>query len=196
LRHDYVNTINSPVDALDMEEVKRLVEDQMAEGRGTIESEGVAVEDLRYVHDADMQFQGQSHILTVPIPGPEVTREELRALFEKAYWERFAVELPEIRPVLVNLHTAVIGRRAHADLSALAATGANGEPKAAATRRVWFEGGWMDTPIYRRTDIGPGARINGPAIVEQMDTTIVIEPGCRAEADSYGNLIVDVLDHV
>ncbi|MEN8195684.1 MAG: hydantoinase/oxoprolinase family protein [Pseudomonadota bacterium] len=192
LRHDYVNTINMPVDALDMGEVKRLIEQQMAEGRETIEGEGIEVEDLRYVHDADMQFQGQSHILTVPIPGPKVTREELRALFETAYWERFAVELPEIRPVLVNLHTAVIGKRAQADVSTLAASGAEGAPQPTVTRRVWFAQGWMDTPIYRRADIGPGTKIDGPAIVEQMDTTIVIEPGCQAEADGMGNLIVTV----
>jgi N-methylhydantoinase A len=192
LRHDYVNTINMPVDVLDMDEVKRLIEQQMAEGRETIESEGVEVENLRNVHDADMQFQGQSHILTAPIPGPEVTREELRALFETAYWDRFAVELPEIRPVLVNLHTAVIGKRAQADVSVLAAGGADGAPQPTATRRVWFAQGWMDTPIYRRAGIGPGTKIGGPAIVEQMDTTIVIEPGCRAEADKIGNLVLGV----
>ena len=190
LRHDYVNTINMPVDALDMDEVKRLIETQMAEGRETIEGEGIEVEDLRYVHDADMQFQGQSHIMTVPIPGPEVTREELHTLFERAYWDRFAVELPEIRPVLVNLHSAVIGKRAQADVSALAPGAAEGPPKATATRRVWFAQGWLDTPIYRRSDIGVGALVDGPAIVEQMDTTIVIEPGCQADADDMGNLVV------
>jgi N-methylhydantoinase A len=192
LRHDYVNTINMPVDALDMDEVKQLIAAQMEKGRETIEGEGVKVEDLRYVHDADMQFQGQSHIMTVSIPGPDVTREELRTLFEAAYWERFAVELPEIRPVLVNLHSAVIGKRAQADVSALAASGGGARPESTATRRVWFAQGWQDTPIYRRADIGAGALIEGPAIVEQMDTTIVIEPGCAAEADELGNLIVSV----
>jgi N-methylhydantoinase A len=192
LRHDYVNTINMPVDALDMDEVKQLIAAQMEKGRETIEGEGVKVEDLRYVHDADMQFQGQSHIMTVSIPGPDVTREELRTLFEAAYWERFAVELPEIRPVLVNLHSAVIGKRAQADVSALAASGGGARPESTATRRVWFAQGRQDTPIYRRADIGAGALIEGPAIVEQMDTTIVIEPGCAAEADELGNLIVSV----
>jgi N-methylhydantoinase A len=192
LRHDYVNTINMPVDALDMDEVKSLVEEQMREGRETIAHEGVAVEDLHFVHDADMQFLGQSHILTVPIPGPGVTRDELRDLFEKAYWERFAVELPEIRPVLVNLHTAAIGRRPQADIAAMAPGGANGPPEATATRHIWFAQGWQDTPIYRRTDFGPGASVEGPAILEQMDTTIVIEPGCVAQADALGNLVVSV----
>ncbi len=48
------------------------------------------------------------------------------------------------------------------------------------------------TPIYRREAVPPGAVLTGPAIVEQLDTTIVIEPGCRAEADRAGNLIVAV----
>ncbi len=192
LRHDYVNTINTPVDALDMDEVKAILEEQIREGRDTIEREGVAVEDLRFVHDADMQFLGQSHILTVPIPGPGVTRDDLRGLFETAYWERFAVELPEIRPVLVNLHTAAIGRRPQADIAALAGSREGRAPTAAAMRRVWFTEGWRDTPIYRRADFGPGAALDGPAILEQMDTTIVIEPGCTAEADDMGNLVVSV----
>ncbi len=192
LRHDFVNTINAPVDALDMEEVKAIVEAQMREGRDTIEREGVAVEGVRYVHDADMQFLGQSHILTVPIPGPDVARDALRALFETAYWDRFAVALPEIRPVLVNLHTAVIGRRAPADIAALADRGTEAGAGQAGTRQVWFPAGWQETPVCRRAALGPDARIDGPAIVEQMDTTIVIEPGCRARADEMGNLVVDV----
>ncbi|UCH72654.1 MAG: hydantoinase/oxoprolinase family protein [Rhodospirillales bacterium] len=191
LRHDYVNTVNVPVDALDMGEVRAIVEEQMREGRSIIEHEGVAVEGLHYVHDADMQFLGQSHILTVPIPGPGVNRDELRTLFETAYRDRFAVDLPEIRPVLVNLHTAVIGRRPQADIAALAAGGEEAGP-APAARRAWFDGGWRETRICRRATLAAGAVIDGPAVIEQMDTTIVIEPGCTAEIDAIGNLMVTV----
>ena len=190
VRHDYVNSVNAPVDTLDMDQVVTILEAQMAEGRRTIAREGIAVEDLRFVHDADMQFLGQSHILTVPLPGPEVSREALRTLFEEAYWKRFAVELPEIQAVLVNLHTAAIGRRQAADLSAIApGTGDRlGDP--VAYRRVWYESGWRQTPVFRRADVPPGARLEGPAIIEQLDTTIVIEPGSQAAADPAGNLIV------
>jgi N-methylhydantoinase A len=193
LRHDYVNTINMPVDALDMAAVKAIVEDQVREGRDIIKREGVAVEDVRCIHDADMQFLGQSHILTVPIPGPNVTRDHLATLFETAYWDRFAVELPEIRPVLVNLHTAIIGRRPQADIAALAGSREGVRP-GPADRRVWFATGWQDTPIYNRADVAPGTELDGPAVIEQMDTTIVIEPGCAAKADDLGNLVVSLGD--
>ena len=192
VRHDYVNTINAPLDVLDMDQFTATLEAQMTEGRETIEREGVEVEDLRFIHDADMQFVGQSHILTVPLQSPNVTREELRKLFEEVYWERFAVELPEIKAVLVNLHTAVIGRRKSIDLSTLVPRGGNGHDAAGVTRQVWYESGWQDTPIYHRDNLPPGAEFDGPAIVEQLDTTTVFEPECQVKVDSAGNLIITV----
>jgi N-methylhydantoinase A len=55
---------------------------------------------------------------------------------------------------------------------------------------VWFAGQWLDTPVLARHSLLPGATIAGPAIVEQLDTTTVIEPGDTASVDPMGNLIV------
>jgi len=195
LRHDYVNTVNVPVPALDMDQVRRVLEAQIAEGRATIAREGVEIEGLTILHSADMQFQGQSHILTVPLSGTEVTREQLQEVFEAAYWARFEVALPEIRAVLVNLNTAAIGKRARVPLEALAETGgtAGEQPEEpAAIRQVWLAGGWRDTPIYRRGQLPPGATLTGPAVVEQLDTTTVVEPGDRVTVDALGNLMIEV----
>jgi N-methylhydantoinase A len=192
LRHDFVRTVNKQLAALDMAEVRSILEAQIAEGKATIAREGVGVEDLVVIHSADMQFLGQSHILTIGVKSPRVTRERLREDFADAYWRRFEVELPEIRPVLVNLHTAVIGRRPSAPLAALAQADTSLGKKPAAQRRVWFEGGWKATPIWRREQLAPGARLAGPAIIEQMDATTVIEPGNTVVADKFGNLVVTV----
>ena len=187
LRHDYVNTVNRPVEALDMAQVKAILESQIAEGRAMLERESVAIEGVRLLYSADMQFQGQSHILTVPLPGREVTREELQKLFDRAYWDRFGVELPEIRAVLVNLHTAVIGLRPRVDLKTLYHRGA---PYAPRNRSVWCDGRWRDTPVYRRDALPE--RIEGPAVIEQLDCTTVLEPGNIARVDPLGNLLVEV----
>jgi N-methylhydantoinase A len=147
------------------------------------------------VHRADMQFQGQSHILPVQISNPRITLAELRKLFEAAYWQRFGVELPEIKPVLVNLHTAVIGKRKAVSLKSIAAA----QPRATMAqaqrgrRPVWFESaGWVDTPLYVREHLPADASFDGPAIVEQLDCTTLIEPGNRVRMDGIGNLIVTV----
>ena len=195
VRHDYVNTLNQRVAELDISVVAEILGRQIEEGRRTLEREGVAIEALTVVHDADMQFEGQSHLLRVPLPGLEVTREELQARFEEAYWNRFEVALPEIRALLVNLHSAVIGKRKAVEPTALLDAGARrGGLREAqiGERRVWFRDGWHETPILRRAHLALGAAFEGPAIIEQLDTTIVVEPDNRAEVDESGNLLITV----
>jgi N-methylhydantoinase A len=194
VRHDFVRTVNRPLPAVADADIRGILQAQIADGRATIERERVQVQRLEYVHRADMQFQGQSHILAIALPHAEVSAAELHTLFEAAYWHRFQVELKEIRPVLVSLHTAVIGKRRPVPLEALA----RGEPRASLAsatierRPVWFDGEWRDTPVYRREWLPPEAAFEGPAIVEQLDATTVIEPGNRAALDRLGNLIVTV----
>ena len=65
------------------------------------------------------------------------------------------------------------------------------EPQA--SRPVWF-GGWRDTPVYWRDHLPLEVHLSGPAIVEQMDTTIVVDPGCTVTSDRDGNLMVEVGD--
>ncbi len=194
LRHDYVRTVNRPVEQLPAGLVRDVLAAQIAEGRSTLAHEQAEIEDVLLLHGADMQFQGQSHLLTVALPSPAVTRDELQRAFEAAYWRRFGVALPEIRAVLVNLHTAVIGRRRPVDLTALMATERATTLAAARSgcRRVWFERGWLETPIYRRALFPVGAVLEGPAVLEQLDATTVIEPGDGAVVDRLGNLVVSI----
>jgi N-methylhydantoinase A len=65
-------------------------------------------------------------------------------------------------------------------------------PDPSGRRRVWFEGGWFDTPIYERKRLAVGVQFDGPAIVEQLDSTIAVEPDDKVEVDAMGNLIITV----
>lgn len=195
LRHDYVRTVNKPLGVLPDGLVAEVLAGQIAEGRATLERDGVKVEEVQVLHTADMQFQGQSHLLTVAVPDKGITREALQKAFEEAYWQRFEVELPEIRAVLVNLHTAVIGRRPQLSLDRLLAAEPAKDVAGArkGSRKVWYDaGGWQNTPVYDRERLPRDADFAGPAILEQLDTTVVIEPGNRVHVDSLGNLIVAV----
>ncbi len=194
LRHDYVNTLNAPLSVLDVAEAHAILEAQIEEGRSTIGREGVAVTTIDCLHFADMQFEGQTHLLTVPLSGTEVQVAQLQAAFEAVYFDRFHVELEEIRAVLVSLHTAVIGRRPGAPLEALAAVGHNNSLADArrGQRTVWFVGSLHETPIYQRNLLPADMTLDGPAIIEQMDCTIVVEPGNRVTLDDLGNLVIEV----
>ncbi len=194
LRHDYVRTVNKPLSAVNDADVERIYAEQKAEGEATIRREGVPVRELRAVYNVDMQFQGQSHILSVSVDRPDIGVAGLHKAFAAAYWRRFGIELTEIPPVLVNLHTAVIGVRPEISLAALAATGRAPTLDAAKVgeRRVWFVDGWHQTPVYARDRLPRDAVFHGPAILEQLDCTTVVEPGDRVTQDTLGNLLIAV----
>ncbi len=194
LRHDYVRTVNKPLSAVDDATVARIYAEQAAEGEATIAREGVPVRELRRVLAADMQFQGQSHILSVGVESADIGVAGLHKAFAAAYFRRFGIELAEIPPVLVNLHAAVIGVRPEISLGALAATERAPTLKAAQAgeRRVWFNDGWRETPVYAREKLPLDAVFEGPAILEQLDCTTVVEPGDKVRQDKLGNLLITV----
>ena len=194
LRHDFVRTVNKPLSAIDDALIAGVYAEQKRDGEATIEREGAPIQELRAIYSADMQFQGQSHILSVAIDRPDLGVDGLHKAFAAAYWRRFGIELSEIPPVLVNLHTAVIGVRPHIDLAVLAGAGRAPSLKMAQVgeRRVWFSDGWRQTPIYARDRLPLDASFDGPAILEQLDCTTVVEPGDKVRQDKLGNLLITV----
>jgi N-methylhydantoinase A len=192
LRHDFVRTLNRPLDTVDMADVHAVLAGQEAEGRRLIGLEKIALTTTRAEYSADMQFIGQTHLLRVALPNATPSREDLQRRFEAAYHARFRVDLPTIRANLVNLNVSVIGERPALDLSRLIDPhGRKPTAEPSDTRNVWFDG-WQDTPVHWRDHLPLDLDLHGPAIIEQMDTTIVIDPGARVTSDADGNLIVKV----
>ena len=194
LRHDFVRTINKPLSMVNETELVSVLDAHIEEGNNILQRENVEIENVQVFHTADMQFQGQTHILNVALPGRTVKIADLAKAFAEAYWNRFRVSLPEIKPVLANLHTAVIGKRKPFPVDALTSKTATKNLNDAKidTRRVWFEDGWLSTPIFDRDRLPLNSEFLGPAILEQLDATTVIHPGDRAVVDALGNVIIHV----
>ncbi len=195
LRHDYVRTMNRPLEELEEADLRRVLEEQVAAGRERLARQRAPVEGIDTLHSADMQFRGQTHLLNVPVDPRRLDRKSLREAFEQAYFQRFGIRLPELGAMLVNLKTSVIGRRRALDLSLLARSGQRAtrlEEAVESHRRVWFAGGWTKTPVYDRERLPADCRLEGPAIIRQLDTTVVVEPGDRVELDPLGNLLLRV----
>ncbi len=195
LRHDYVRTLNRPLDGLDEAEIHTAFAEQIHAGETEIGKESIPLDGIRHVHSVDMQFIGQTHLLRVDLDTATPSRAQLQTLFERAYWQRFHVDLPEIRANLVNINTSVLGLRPALDLSTLIDPQGRCNTVSDAQRErrpVRFEGAWFDTPVYWRDHLPLSVEIRGPAIIEQMDTTILIEPGDLARGDDEGNIIVEI----
>jgi N-methylhydantoinase A len=194
VRHDFVQTLNVRLSEADPEMVEAFLSDQVARGRALLAAEAVSVDSIVATHEADLQFEGQSHVFRLPLARP-FDPAALIARFVETYRERFAVVLPAIPSRLVNVRTSVAGRRPPIDLASLGRPARPAADCAGAEigrRPVWFEGAWIDTPIYDRACLPLGASFEGPMILEQMDATTVVDPGVRGVVDAAGNLILTV----
>ena len=193
VRHDFVRTLHQPLEEVRPAEADRILADQAAEGRALLAHEGVTVAAVAVAHEADLFYRGQSHVFRVPVGEDGFSAPAVRDAFAALYRERFDIVLPEMQPILVNLRTTVRGVRPPLDLAL--APGQDGATLKAAlieTRPVYFDGAWAETPVYRRDSLPGDAVIAGPAVIQQLDTTILVEPGSEARADALGNLVLTV----
>jgi N-methylhydantoinase A len=196
IRHDQVRTVNLMLDGLDAAALDRRMLDDAAAARTVVEEAGLAVERIDIVFELDMHYVGQTHTVSVPLPvsagkNTGVSEALIREAFETAYRTSFSRLLSGVPMKIVNLRTAALGRRPRFDLSALApAAGAAVESSRSGHRPVWFDGSWHETAIYSRLELPVSAEIHGPAILEQPDATIVVDPDLLARVDKLGNVIV------
>jgi N-methylhydantoinase A len=198
LRHDTVHTLNVMLDGLDTAALERRMRSAGSEASAVIAAAGIPVEYTDVVYELDMHYLGQTHTVSVPLPvaaqgeGLGLSEAMVRAAFEAAYLASFSRLLPGLAIRIVSLKVAAIGARPRFDFSVFAPEpSASLEKARLGARRVWFPGGWRDTEVWGRLELPAGARLAGPAILEQPDATVVIEPGFTGHIDALGNLIVE-----
>ena len=194
LRQDFVRTLNVPVETAEPAEIARLLAADVARGREINAAQADEIVETQVVHAAEMQFRGQTHLIRVALPSARLTRKHLQELFEAAYFRRFQVDLPEIKAQLVNLLTTVIGKRRPFPIAALMPEADDASLAGAriGTRRMYGDGAWHEAVVYARERLPRSASIRGPAIIEQIDATTVIEWGASARVDVIGNLRIAV----
>jgi len=189
MRHDAVQTLNQALSDVNFKEVLARI-DVLAEAcQVRLDSAGVRFVAVDESIALDMLFTGQTHTLQVSVQRAQLTPDGLRKAFTDAYQNAFGrvLEGPVIR--VMNLRYARIGRRPKFDLSVLAPVGA-GSTQPLGVQRVYHQGKWWDAQRYDRLALPVGAQVLGPAILEQADTTVWLEPGFHAKVDPMGNLLV------
>lgn len=196
MRHDFVRTVNRTLDDTDPAILDAAIAEAATEGTRLLDQAGIAFEGRTISVELDMSYLGQTHTVAVPMEGDfakpaKLTRAQIKTAFEAAYATAFGRVLEKIGIRVLNLRVAAVGRRKKFDL-ALLAPPKEGSVEAAkrTTRKVWLDGAWHEAGIYRRLELPLGAVVPGPAILEQSDTTILIEADLVGEVDRFGNLIV------
>jgi len=193
MRHDFVRTLNRTLDELDLTVLNQAIEEAAGQGGALLDQAGIAFEGRELQVELDMSYIGQTHTVATTLPqmAQGVNRETVLAAFQQAYKAAFGSVLQGIGIRVLNLRVAAIGRRKKFDL-ALLAPPQTGSLSAAqrTTRPVWLDGAWHEAVIYRRLELPLGAEVPGPAVLEQSDTTILIEADLVGRVDAFGNLVV------
>jgi N-methylhydantoinase A len=198
LRHDLTRAIFQRESQVDIDGFNRAWADLEDEARALLAEEGIAAEKVSLERQADLKYFPQSFYLTLPVPTGELTREhvtDLVASYNDTHMREFGYTIPRHAAEVEIGQVRLIATGLIDKPSLRAADGAgsgNGGLKRE-TRDVYFgDDGWVDASVYRREQLLPKIRIEGPAVIDQFDSTTVIPPGATATVDAYQNLIVDV----
>jgi len=199
LAFDFVRSWPGRLDAIDWQKANALLGEMEAEGSALLEQSGVSPTQIWHQRAADIRYVGQGHEIQVPFPGGRLDSESIPGIvrsFEETYrrlYERLSESVPlEIINwrVISSSPAPQVRLRATGVEQATTSTARNG------TRRAYFPelGGYVDTPVYDRYGLSPGTGFDGPAIVEERESTVIVGPDCRFRIDEQLNLVVELED--
>jgi N-methylhydantoinase A len=192
MRHDAVQTINRSVIDLDFNALHEQVLALRTACQARLDTAGVTIDHVSEVLSFDMLYQGQTHTIGVEVAVDDLNLTRIQAAFEATYRRDFGRVLDGIPVRMLNLRYSRIGQRPKFDLRLLAPKG-EGVTTPIGTQAVYINGQWVDAQRFDRMGLPVGHRVSGPAILEQIDTTVWLEPGYQAVVDAFGNLILSRL---
>jgi N-methylhydantoinase A len=192
MRHDAVQTINRSVTDLDFDALREQVSALRVTCQARLDTAGVMFDRVSEVLSFDMLYQGQTHTIGVEVAVEDLNPTRVQTAFEATYRREFGRVLDGIPVRMLNLRYSRIGQRPKFDLHLLAPKG-EGVTTPIGTQAVYINGQWVDALRFDRMALPVGHRVAGPAILEQIDTTVWLEPGYQAVVDAFGNLILSRL---
>ncbi len=191
IRHDFSEmhlVAAGETDPADIESRFTALED---EARELLRAEGIGEDEMRLLRAVDMRYLGQWRSLEIEVEGKVESLDDLVSRFHDEHERQHTYKREETPVEIYQLKVTAIGLTPKPELPREEVE--EHEPEPLTHRDVVFgDEGATRTAIHDREDLRPGARIEGPAIVEQLDTTVVIPPGDAAEVDGYSNLLIHV----
>lgn len=198
MRQDFVQTVNAMLDGIDTQALGAHMQRHVTDGLTMLDASRSTFEARVTSFTLDMAYLGQTHTVSVPVEvevkdGVVIPIDEstIGAAFDTAYRETYGRLLAGGTRRVINLRSAVTGKRPRFDLATLAPIDGDVDTALKSTREVYFGGKWHKTRIYDRLALPVGAVIQGPAILEQPDTTVLIEPDLVGRVDSFGNTMIE-----
>lgn len=198
IKKSYVRTAIASYDEMTPEQINAVMSSLRDEGSAWLDSEKVPSERRKFHGIAEMRYVGQNYELQVEIPTENITASDIEKMkqdFFVAHEKNYGYYNPNAPVQFVNFRCEATGIVKKPNLAELETT-LDDPSKAEIGRRVvhFEESGAVDCPVYDRAKFGRAERVNGPCIIEQMDSTTVVPPNTWFSIDKFGNLIIRAFD--
>ncbi len=190
LAFDFVRSYRARLDQIDWARVGRLYDEMVDEGVAILTRAGLTRESITVTRLCSMRYVGQGSELEVPVAAADAqAADALRAEFERIYRTHYNTANAGVPVEVLTWRVGVAGPRQSVRLRLEAPAVAD---RRKGERPVYFgpEEGFVTTPVYDRYALAPGDRLPGPAIVEERESTTVVDPGSEVEVDAVSNLVV------
>ena len=196
LAFDFVRTASQRLDQADWIQVNRLFEEMEAEGREILKGAGIATADITFRRTAEMRYVGQGHEVEVEVPRQTLgsaSLGELTSRFETAYRTLYSRTPLGVSIEALNWRLVVMGPRPDISMSASDPHTKTRLDPIKTKRPAYFPeaNGYVETPVYDRYRLVAGQRFEGPAIIEERESTTVIGPRARISVDARLNLLAE-----
>jgi N-methylhydantoinase A/oxoprolinase/acetone carboxylase beta subunit len=195
ITYDFVQTFLAPVARIDVESLRRVCRELAERAETDLRRDGVSPNGAEYRFFVDARYVGEGFELTVPADfGDGVDASALAAVCERfhdRHRQLYSFDRPTEPIELVNVRCVATLSRSRPALATRGGPETSAQP--VETRSVYFDvaEGFVETAVFDRARLAHGARLEGPLLLQEPDTVVVVAPGQVACIDDYGNLLVD-----
>ncbi len=193
-QHDFVRTLVSPLDQLDLKKFRQGFEEMKREGTHLLQREHIAKNRIQIIYSMDMRYLKQYHEVNVLISQEEILRGKLESIAKKFHLEHnrlYGYSLEEIgTPIeVINLRLTCIGHTEKPKFLKMKYGGSNPAKAFKRKRKVYLpnQGKFQLVPVFDGNRLQYGNQIEGPAIIEQVNTTTFVSPEFSMSCDAFGS---------
>jgi N-methylhydantoinase A len=178
LAFDFVRSWRCTLDDLDWGRANALLAEMEAEGTALLAESGLSAADVSHARFADARYVGQGHEVRVKLPAGELSEPgSLVDGFEVEYERLYGRRGPSVPVEVINWRVVSSGPRPTLELTRAELEASAEPPKSGRAAYFPAAGGFVETPVYDRYSLRPGGQLDGPAIIEERESTLVVAPG-------------------
>ena len=194
LRHDFAQSNVQPLAGVAWGEVEHALRHLRDLGAERLRSDGVDDDAMRFDDALDLRYVGQDYYLRVYVDIDDLDGARIRSDFDRLHEHTYGFSNPEFEVEMVNARVFAIGAFERPQLPEIGARGSSDAPlQTKARRQVFFGGAFVETAIYDVTALRADDEMDGPCVIEDPRSTIVVMPGQTATVDRFRNLTIEAV---